>query len=159
MPAPDRDNTAVRPSFVLLFLMVFYLCFASIPPLRAISILLEAGDMSDAVYRAYGRFRNTNDVPWRDGWGVSYRGAAGLVLAIGQMVWILASGTLIGVARGRWMWIGMLGLLAWTIFWTANAVYMQAIVLSDTPEGIPHVFGLVLMTVIVVTTWRRGRKL
>lgn len=153
------ETDAKRLPLVVAFMLGMYLCLASILPLRAITILMNADDLSASSYAAYGRFRNTADVPWQDGWGITYSGAQGLTLAFGHLVWLLAGGLLVLLATGRLMWVGFAALFVWMVHWTANAFYMQVILGSPTPEGIPHAAGLVLLGAGAWIMWRKQRTI
>lgn len=155
---PSDPTPSPRPHALLLFVLAFYLVLAALVPMRALGRLLDAEDGANAIYRAYGRARNTADIPWRDGWGLTYAGTEGIALAVTHLLWLLAGGILVCATRGRWLWLGIALVLAWTLLWTANAVYMEIIVVAPTPEGIPHALGLILIAVIGVSVFLKQRK-
>jgi hypothetical protein len=156
MPSEPRPSN--RPHALLLFALAFYLTLAAFIPTRALGRLLDAEDGANATYRAYGIARNTADLPWRDGWGLTYTGTAGIALAFTHLLWLLAGGVLVCATRGRWLWLGIALVLAWTLLWTANAVYMELYVVAPTPEGIPHALGLILIAAIGVSVFLKQRK-
>ncbi|MEM1423343.1 MAG: hypothetical protein AAGH64_04995, partial [Planctomycetota bacterium] len=117
-----------------------------------------AEDVEAVTVRGLGRFRNSSDEPWHDGWGITFAGGSGELLAIGQSLWLIAGVGLALALRGRWRVASVAVLASWYALWGGNGVYLSAVRLMDPVFVLPEVVGLASSAALLVLMVLRLRS-
>lgn len=131
--------------------------WSSLRMYRILGRFTEAEDVGDVVVRGHGRFRNSSDEPWHDGWGITYAGEAGEMMAVAHSAWLVAGLLLAVVLRGRWRLVGIAVLAGWFALWGGNAFYLSLVRSMDPWMMIPEMVGLAVSSALVVLLGLRLR--
>ncbi|MEO1129823.1 MAG: hypothetical protein AAFX05_08985 [Planctomycetota bacterium] len=136
---------------LLVLSLLGYASWSAMPVYEAGATLLQADDLAAVSYRGFGRWRNSADQPWHDGWGVTYSGDMGIALAFGHGMWLLAGLGLALLGRGWLRMLGAAALLGWAALWFGNAVYLQFVRYADVvPQLVAHGIGLIAASLWLV---------